>query len=61
MAVHCGAEMEAEEGGRGWRVLTKCPVGIGPGMEPMELLAKCVRCPVARRARKKREKEAKDG
>ena len=57
MAVHCGAPMEAEEAGRGWVVLTECPVGLGPGMEPMELLTKCVRCPVARRARRAREKK----
>ena len=53
MEVHCGAEMEAEHLGVKWTVRTACPVGIGRGMEPGELLERCVRCPVARRKQKK--------
>jgi hypothetical protein len=58
MMVHCGAPMEAEERGGGWVVATVCPVGIGPGLAPIALLTKCVRCPVARR---RRREEAKRG
>jgi len=54
--VHCDARVRVAGGqGADFRTTEPCPAGAEPGLTPMELYERCLRCPAGRRARERRK------
>lgn len=58
MWVHCGKRLPVSGGqGQDFQTTEACPAGVPPGLTPMELYERCLRCPVARRHRERERRK----